>query len=202
MHPRHERYPTPIMGARVIEVLDRLGIESAVVGGKTNGVGIALEAALLAPVRGVVLDSPWLEHSAWLGGLYWTPLWLAANYGAPVLSALGAVVRRLPLGRGHFRALLVDAVSLDVRRTAALHQGFFVSRPGPPPAERAGIDAPALVIAQSGDPFHGPTQAGLLIDTLPNSRLVMNRSWLGWFKPPANTVDELDRFMTARWATG
>ncbi|NNH72764.1 alpha/beta hydrolase [Nocardia uniformis] len=194
--PRYQHYRTPDMAGRVIAVLDELGIESAIIGGKTNSSGIALEAAMIAPDRisGVYCEAAWMEYSAWAGGSYWTGMWLVANFSGPLAKALGAVVRRLPVGDSHIRNLVVTALQQDMRRTAALHQGFFISRPGPTPEMRATMTTPVLVITQQIDPVHGRHDARLIADSLPNSRLLMTRSWLNWFSPEAGVVDEMDRF--------
>lgn len=203
--PRYERYYVPTIGARLIDVLDALGIESAVLGGVTTGGGAALEAALLAPdrVRGVIAYSPWMEHSARLAGAYWTPLWLVGHLGLLFSAVFGTTIRRIPQGRNGLAKLLLQLAATDPKRALAAQQAFFFDRKGPPAHVRANMMTPALVVsAAHGDPFHGPKEARLLSGSLGDGQLLWTRTLYDWVRPSAKLVEGIDRFLADRWPAG
>jgi hypothetical protein len=101
-------------------------------------------------------------------------------------------------------ALLVD-VALDWLRqdpgpSRAVLEGILFHRTAPPHSERVQIEEPALVIGHPSDPLHPFSDAGMLVDEIPNARLVDANSILEWRITPRRLDDILAGFLNEMYA--
>ncbi len=64
---------------------------------------------------------------------------------------------------------------------------------------RRQIETPALVVGHPLDPLHPFSDAGMLIEELPNARLVEANSLLEWRIAPGRLDDELAGFVDEVW---
>jgi hypothetical protein len=62
------------------------------------------------------------------------------------------------------------------------------------------IEQPALVIGHSRDPVHPFSDAGMLIEELPNARLVEADSLVEWRLTPKRLDAELAAFVGEAWS--
>jgi pimeloyl-ACP methyl ester carboxylesterase len=183
--------------------MDDLGIEEAVVGGTSLGANIALETLVAAPdrVRGAIIEMPVLDNALLGCALAFTPLLVASTVGLPVTRPLAALVRRLPRTGKQMLDVGLDWASLDPKPSGAYLQGLFFGRIAPPRSERMGIETPSLVIGHQRDPVHPFSDAGSLVDEMPNARMI-EASWIGELRvTPERLTGEIAAFVDEAWAT-
>jgi pimeloyl-ACP methyl ester carboxylesterase len=166
--------------ALMLNMLDRLEIERAVIGGISMGSAIALRLAVDAPERcaGLVLVRP-----SWLDGPARPHLAIVERIGhwqeqapqdAAVLLEADAeyteLCRRNPAAASSVRGLLTRP---QARAAAAVLGAMVADRPFHHLATLGSIKVPALVIGNDGDPLHPAQIAGALARALPGARLAM-----------------------------
>ena len=193
-------YSMSLFGEQVIALLDHLGIEDAVVLGTSLGANTALEAAALAPerLRGMVIEMPVLDGALLACALAFTPLMIALSFGEPLMRAVQAGARRVP--RLPWAAdILVDTVRQDPAPGAAVLQGLFFGRIAPHRSERRRIQTTTLVIGHRRDPVHPFSDAGMLAEELPNSRLLEASSIIELRVAPARLTNEIADFIEECW---
>src|SRR5581483_5395669 len=90
------RYSSEQLGVQVIEALDTLGIERAVIGGTSLGSNVTMEVALRDPDRviGMVLEGPFLEHSMLATGLGYSGLLALFTVGRPAVHLARVLAQR------------------------------------------------------------------------------------------------------------
>lgn len=184
-----------------LALADALGIDTFVAGGASMGCATALFAAVQAPerVEALLLVIP---PTAWAGrpaqrALYEAGADLIEAEGLEAFAEAAAVAPPPTLFAGlgldwgeqaRRRAMAHDPVSLpSVLRGAAASDL-------PPPEAVAAIDAPALILAWTGDDTHPVSTAERLAELLPNAELHIAddlRSILGWSKLVVNFVAAL-----------
>ena len=90
-----------------------------------------------------------------------------------MLRPVTAVFRRLPRWALPFWGnVLFDAIRQEPGPSAALLRGVFFSHIAPHSAQRRELRMPALVVGHHIDPVHPFSDAGMLMDELPDARLV------------------------------
>src|SRR5215207_3549501 len=194
------RYSMTEFGREVVALLDHLGAEQAVVMGTSLGANATLEVASLAPerLRGMVIEMPVLDNALLGCALAFTPLMIALTFGAPVMRAVSAAARLVP--RLPWQAdILVDTLRQAPEPSAAVLQGLFFGRTAPHRSERRTFETPALVIGHQHDMVHPFSDAGMLVDELPNGRLLQASSILELRLAPERLTDEIAEFVDECW---
>ena len=197
------RYSMSLSAEDTVALLDHLELEQAVIGGTSLGANISLEVASAAPerVRGMVLEMPVLDTALLACIVVFAPLLLAVTIGAPVMRAVAAITRHLPLGGVSFNLdVLLEAIRQDPEPSGAILQGLFFGRIAPPRDERHTFAAPTLIIGHRRDPVHPFSDAGMLVRELPNARLVEASSILEMRLRPARLQGQIDAFLEEVWA--
>jgi pimeloyl-ACP methyl ester carboxylesterase len=196
------RYSMPEYGREVIALLDHLEVEEAVVFGTSLGANATLEAAAYAPerMRGLVVEMPVLDNALLGCALAFTPLLVMLTFGAPAMRLLSRVTRAIPAGPLPWQVdMLLDTVRQDPEPSAAVLQGLFFGRTAPPREERRRIDVPSLIIGHHHDAVHPFSDAGMLADELPDSRLLEANSILELRLTPERLTGEIAAFLEECW---
>ncbi len=196
------RYSMTFFGEEVVALLDHLEIEQAVIGGTSLGANTTLEVASLAPdrVRGMIVEMPVLDNALLACVLFFTPLLVSLTFGEPVMKLVQRAARVIPSGRVPFWPdIALDVVRQDPSPSAAVIQGIFFGRVAPHRNERRTFEAPALVIGHHRDPVHPFSDAGMLADELPNSRLIEADSLLELRLAPERLTGEMADFLDECW---
>jgi len=197
------RYSMTTFGAQAIGLLDHLGIDEAVVGGTSLGANITLEVAAAAPerVRGMLLEMPVLDNGLLGSALGFTPLLVALTFGEPLMKVLQRAARLVPRAPLPLVAeIMVDWVSQDPGPSGAVMQGIFFGRIAPHRDIRRTLQAPALVIGHPRDPIHPFSDAGMLVEELPNGRLLNANSIIELRTRPERLTGEIADFLDGCWA--
>ncbi len=190
-------------GAQILALLDHLDVDEAVLFGTSLGANSSLEATSVAPerVRGLVVEMPVLDNALLGCAIGFTPALIAFTFGAPItrpLSKLAAAVPRGPLPL--LPRLGLDMISQDPKPSASIMQGLFFGRVAPPGSVRRTLQAPALVIGHRRDPIHPFSDAGMLVEEMPNARLLEAESLLELRTEPDRLMDEINAFVEECWA--
>jgi pimeloyl-ACP methyl ester carboxylesterase len=196
------RYSMPAFGGQVVALLDHLGEPEAVVLGTSLGANVALEVAAQAPerLRGMVVEMPVLDHALLGCAIAFTPIMVALTAGEPAMRALARVARAVPRRRLPWQAdILLDWIRQDPEPSAAVFQGLFFGRTAPPREERRAMEMPALVIGHQYDIIHPFSDAGMLVEELPNARLLEASSLIELRVAPRRLTDEIARFIDECW---
>jgi pimeloyl-ACP methyl ester carboxylesterase len=196
------RYSMSFFGQEVVELLDHLQVDEAVVGGTSLGANVTLEVASLAPerLRGMVVEMPVLDNALLATAVAFTPLLVALTFGEPVMRLLSRVTRLVPERHVPWAAnVVLDTVRQDPAPGAAVLQGLLSGRTAPHRSERRMFTAPALVIGHRRDPVHPFSDAGLLAEELPNSTLLEASSILELRVAPERLTNEIADFIEQCW---
>jgi pimeloyl-ACP methyl ester carboxylesterase len=199
--PEMANYSMTFFAQQVVGLLDHLDLEEAVIGGTSLGANTTLETAHLFPdrVRGMMVEMPVLDNALLAVSVIFTPILLGLRFGEPVLRAVAALTSRIPRTR-----FLID-VGLDWMRqdpvpSAAVLEGLFLGSAAPHHGLRVKMEQPTLVIGHHADPLHPFSDSGMLVEELPNARLVEASSILEWRISPKRLDDELAAFLDEVWA--
>jgi pimeloyl-ACP methyl ester carboxylesterase len=196
------RYSMSAFGEQIVGLLDHLALDEAVIAGTSLGANAALEVLSLAPdrVRGAVIEMPVLDNALMGCAIAFTPLMVALTFGEPVMRGIGAVARAIPTGRGPFWAdVALDTVRQDPAPSAAVLHGLFFGRVAPHRTERRTFQAPALVIGHRRDPVHPFSDSGMLVDEMPNARLLEADSLIELRMSPERLTGEIADFLDECW---
>jgi pimeloyl-ACP methyl ester carboxylesterase len=196
------RYSMSEFGREVVALLDHLEVDEAVVMGTSLGANATLEVASLAPerLRGMVIEMPVLDNALLGCAVAFTPLMLGLTFGAPAARALARVARLVPARRLPWQVdILLDWIRQDPEPSAAVVQGLFFGRTAPHREERRTFEAPALVIGHRHDIVHPFSDAGMLADELPNSRLLQANSIVELRLAPDRLTGEIAAFLDECW---
>ena len=197
------RYSMSFFGEQTIALLDHLEVDQAVVLGTSLGANSTLEAAVIAPdrLRGMVIEMPVLDGALVACGVAFLPMLLTMKYGEPVMRVVQSAARLVPRGALPFLADVgLDTLRQDPGPSGAVLEGLFFGRIAPHRFQRRRIEVPALVIGHQRDPVHPFSDAGMLADELPNSRLVEASSILELRLAPARLTAEIADFIDACWS--
>jgi len=194
------RYSMTTFGAEVIALLDHLGVDEAVVLGTSLGANTALECASLAPerLRGMVVEMPVLDNALVGCAVAFAPLMVALTFGEPLMRLVGAGARRVPRLPWQLDIVL-DTLRQDPKPSAAVLQGLFFGRTAPHRSERRTFEMPALVIGHQHDMVHPFSDAGMLVEELPNGRLLQASSLLELRLAPERLTREIAEFADECW---
>src|SRR4051794_27808770 len=196
------RYSMSTFGEQAIGLLDHLGLEDAVIMGTSLGANATLEACSAAPerVRGAVIEMPVLDNALMGCALAFTPLMVALSFGEPVMRGIGAVARAIPTRGGPFWAdVALDTVRQDPAPSAAVLHGLFFGRVAPHRTERRTFQTPTLVIGHRRDPVHPFSDSGMLVDEMPNARLLEADSIIELRMSPERLTGEIADFLDECW---
>jgi pimeloyl-ACP methyl ester carboxylesterase len=195
------RYSMTFFGEQVIGLLDHLGIDQAVVGGTSLGANVALEACAVAPerVRGMIVEMPVLDHALLGCALAFTPMMAALTIGEPIMRAVSWLTRQIPDRGPELLQIGLDTMRQDPAPSAAVLQGLFFGRVAPHRSIRRTFTAPALVIGHRRDPVHPLSDSGMLVEELPNGRLLEASSILELRVAPERLTNEIARFVDECW---
>lgn len=170
------RYSWDSMAGDVEAVLDKLGVERAVVGGLSLGANVGLAFGLSRPERtaGMIIEMPVLSTSETASRVVFGLFGVVLRAGAGPIGALGGVVQRLPIPKEPSELrMFADAAVFRPASAAAVIDGLMAAPiPAHDHAALASIGAPALVIGHDLDPIHAVADARQLAADLPNARLM------------------------------
>ncbi len=195
-------YSTPIFAGQVVALLDHLALDEAVVLGTSLGANVALETCHLAParVRGLVVEMPVLDHALVACVIAFGPLMVMLELGLPLARLTARAARAIPSGPLPFWAdVLLDTVRQDPAASGAVLQGLFFGRGAPHSDDRRAMLAPTLVIGHRRDPVHPLSDAGALVDEMPNARLVEADSFVELRMTPKRLTGEIAGFLDECW---
>ena len=187
--------------ARQIEaLLDHLEIDEAVVGGTSLGANVTLELNHLSAkrVRAMMVEMPVLDNALLAVAVIFTPIMLGLRFGEPLLKLLAAGARRIPRSNPLIDMGL-DFVRQDPAPSMAVLEGLFLGSSAPHHQFRVQMTQPTLVIGHHADPLHPFSDSGMLVEELPNAKLIEANSILEWRIAPERLDDELARFLDEVW---
>lgn len=198
--PEMVHYSMDLFARQVVGLLDHLELEQAVVGGTSLGANVSLTAAARFPdrVRGMMVEMPVLDSALLAVAVIFTPVMLSLRVGAPLLKLAGAAARRVPR-TNQLLDIGLDWIRQDPEPSLAVLEGLFLGTTAPHHDERVRIEHPALVIGHRRDPLHPFSDSGMLVEELPNSRLIEANSILEWRLSPKRLDLELARFLEEVW---
>jgi pimeloyl-ACP methyl ester carboxylesterase len=194
-------YSMTAFADQLLALFDHLGLEAPVLGGTSLGANVALEFASHYPDRAGALfvEMPVLEDALLGAALAFTPVLLGLRFGNPVLKAVAAGARRIP--RGNFLVDIgLDWIRQDPEPSRAVLEGILFGRTAPAEEERELLDQPALIIGHPADPLHPFSDADMLAEEMPNSRLVNANSIFEWRLTPKRLDGELANFLDEVYA--
>jgi pimeloyl-ACP methyl ester carboxylesterase len=196
------RYSMTAFGEQTIGLLDHLGVDEAVLAGTSLGANVTLEACAAAPerVRGMVIEMPVLDNALLGCALAFTPLMFALTVGEPVMRGVSRLTSLIP-GRGgpFYIQVGLDTIRQDPAPSAAVLQGLFFGRTAPHRAIRRKMTPPSLVIGHRRDPVHPFSDSGMLVDELPNGRLLEANSMVELRFAPDRLTNEIADFLDECW---
>lgn len=200
--PRHaSAHRMDTYAHHVIALLDELGLDESVIGGVSLGANVALHAAIDAPerIRGLFIEMPVLEWAVPGAAMVFLPLLLGVHYAAPLVRAVSAVARHIPVTRISPLDSAITTLTLQPEEAAAVLHGMLVGPITPTYEERRSIEAPALVVGHKVDFIHPFTDADHLARQLPNARLVEARSILELRVFPDRLTAKIVEFLSEVW---
>jgi pimeloyl-ACP methyl ester carboxylesterase len=126
-----------------------------------------------------------------------TPVMVGLRLGRPVFEVLARVTSAVP--RTNF---LLD-IGLDwVRQrpgpSLAVLEGLLLGETAPHRELRQKLTQPALIVGHPADPIHPFSDAGMLLEEMPNARLVEAKSILEW-RVSSRLDDPLADFVEESW---
>jgi pimeloyl-ACP methyl ester carboxylesterase len=198
-----QMYSMTAFADQVLALLDHLELEAPVVGGTSLGANVGLEFAAHHPVRAgaLFIEMPVLEDALLGAALMFTPILLGLRFGSPLLKGVAALARQIPR-RNQLLDMGLDWIRQDPDPSRAVLEGILFGRTAPTKTERHSLEQPALVIGHPNDPLHPFSDADMLVEEMPNARLVDANSILEWRLTPDRLTDELAAFLDDVYAEG
>jgi len=185
----------------VVNLLDHLGIDKAVIGGVSLGGNVSLLVAAQNPerVQGLVIEMPVLEWALPAAAATFIPLLLAVHFARPVVRRIATLLRRLPrTGNGPVDSMM-NSLSNDPVETAAVLHGILAGPIAPTVDQRAATDVPAVVIGHRVDRLHPFHDAEQLARRLPQGQLLQANSMLELRVHPDRLTAEINRLLDKAW---
>ena len=198
--PELPYYSMSSFADQVVALLDHLGVDQAVVGGTSLGANVSLEFAARTPERGRALfvEMPVLENALLTVAMIFTPIMAALRLGAPVLKVVAGAAQRVPRSN-YLVDIALDWIRRDPERSLDVLEGLLLGRSAPLPKERRALEHPTLVVGHPTDPLHPFGDADMLVEEMPNARLVDANSILEWRISPDRLDGELAAFLDEVW---
>ncbi|HWW89815.1 MAG TPA: alpha/beta fold hydrolase [Solirubrobacteraceae bacterium] len=196
------RYSMAFFGEQVIALMDHLQLDQAVVMGTSLGANVALEIAASKPdrLRALVIEMPVLDNGLLSSAVTFTPLLVALTVGEPVMKLLARITRAVPRRLlPHYGNVMLDLVRQEPGPGGALLQGLFFGSIAPHRSERHTFEVPALVLGHRRDPVHPFSDAGMLVEEMPNARLLEADSLVELRVRPARLTNEIAAFLDEVW---
>jgi pimeloyl-ACP methyl ester carboxylesterase len=194
-------YSMTAFADQVKALLDHMELDQAVIGGTSLGANVGLEFAAWHPerVRGLFVEMPVLENALTAVAMIFAPILTGLRFGTPAFKMVSRIASRVP--RSHYLVdIVLDWVRQDPEPSAAVLEGLMLGRSAPPQEDRVRLTQPALVIGHPADPLHPFNDADMLVDEMPNARLVNASSIIEWRVDPDRLNDELAGFLEEVWA--
>jgi pimeloyl-ACP methyl ester carboxylesterase len=194
-------YTITTFADQLAALIDHLGLDRPVVGGTSLGANCSLELAARHPraARALFIEMPVLDNALVAAGLIFVPILATLRVAKPLFRGVAAVTTRVP--RTTFLLdLLLDWTRRPPEASEAVLEGVLFGRAAPPREERQLIGVPALVIGHRNDPLHPFTDSDMLIEELPQARLVNAESIFEWRVSPGRLDDELAAFVADVYA--
>jgi hypothetical protein len=123
---------------------------------------------------------------------------LGLRFGEPVLKVLASAARRIPR-TNPLIDMGLDVIRQDPEPSMAVLEGLFLGSSAPHHQFRVQMPQPTLVIGHHADPLHPFSDSGMLVEELPNARLVEASSILEWRTSPERLDNELAKFLDEVW---
>jgi pimeloyl-ACP methyl ester carboxylesterase len=194
-------YSMPLFARQVTALLDHLEAPTAVIGGTSLGANVALELGVNHPrrARGLFIEMPVLDNALPAVVAVFGPMLLGLRLGRPVFEVVSRLTSAIP--RSHH---LID-IGLDWARqrpgpSGAVLEGLLLGETAPHREERQRITQPTLIVGHQRDPVHPFSDSGMLLEELPNARLLEATSILEWRLTPGRLTGELAAFLAEVWA--
>jgi pimeloyl-ACP methyl ester carboxylesterase len=187
--------------ARQVEALmDHLELDQAVIGGTSLGANTTLELAYLSPdrVKAMMVEMPVLDNALLAVAVIFTPIMLGLRFGEPLLKVMASAARRIPR-TNPLIDMGLDVIRQDPAPSMSVLEGLFLGSSAPHHQFRVQMTQPTLVIGHHADPLHPFSDSGMLVEELPNARLIEANSILEWRITPARLDDELAKFLDEVW---
>lgn len=197
------RYSMHSFGEQLVELMDHLEIEQAVLMGTSLGANASLEVAARAPerLRGMIVEMPVLDNALLVSALTFTPILVALTFGEPIMKVVARTTRAVPRRLlPYYGNVLLDLVRQDPGPGGAVLQGLFFGRVAPHRSERRKFATPALVLGHRRDPVHPFSDAGMLAEELPNARLIEADSLVELRIKPDRLTGQIAAFLDEVWA--
>ena len=193
-------YSMPLFARQVAALIEHLGVGAAVVGGTSLGANVSLELAVRQPdkLKGLFLEMPVLDNALTVVAATFTPVMLGLRFGRPALEVVSRLTSALPR-TGFLPDLVLDFVRQRPGPSLAVLQGLLLGETAPHRELRRQIELPALVVGHPRDPLHPFSDAGMLVEELPNARLVEAESVVEWRISPQRLDAELAAFVGEAW---
>lgn len=194
------QYSMTFFARQVEALLDHLEIDRAVIGGTSLGANVTLEFAYLSPdrLRGMMVEMPVLDNALLAAAVIFTPIMIGLRFGEPLLRRIAALARRIPRSNP-LVDIGLDWIRQDPAPSEAVLEGLFLGSSAPHHQFRVQMTQPTLVIGHRADPLHPFSDSGMLVEELPNARLIEANSILEWRISPKRLDDELARFLGEVW---
>ena len=189
-------YSLTAFADQLVALFDHLELAAPVVGGTSLGANVGLELAARHPDRAgaLFIEMPVLDNALLGAALIFTPMLLMLRFGEPVLKVLAAGARQIPRSNA-LVDMGLDWIRQDPEPSRAVLEGILFGRTAPPREERLRLRMPALVIGHPSDPLHPFSDADMLVEEMPEARLVDANSILEWRLSPSRLDGELSEFL-------
>jgi len=196
-------YSMTAFADQLLGLLDHLDLDAPVVGGTSLGANVGLEFAARHPDRagGLFIEMPVLEDALLGAALMFTPILLGLRLGNPLFKGVAALTRRIPRSN-YLVDIGLDWLRQDPEPSRAVLEGILFGRSAPTKEERHALQHRALVIGHPNDPLHPFSDADMLVEEMPNARLVDANSILEWRLSPERLDKELAAFLDEVYAEG
>jgi pimeloyl-ACP methyl ester carboxylesterase len=194
-------YSMPLFARQVAALLDHLEEEKAVVGGTSLGANIALELATRHPerARALFIEMPVLDNALAAVTAIFAPLLLGLKIGRPFFQGVSIATSLIPR-TNYLLDIGLDWVRQRPGPSQAVLEGLLLGETAPHREERKKIEHETLIVGHPRDPLHPFSDSGMLLEELPNSRLVEANSILEWRLSPERLNAELTAFLEEVWA--
>ena len=146
----------------------------------------------------MMVEMPVLDNALLAAAVIFTPIMVGLRFGEPILKVIASLARRIPRSN-QLLDIGLDWIRQDPAPSEAILEGLFLGSSAPHHQFRVQMTQPTLVIGHHADPLHPFSDSGMLVEELPNARLIEASSILEWRISPDRLDDELARFLDQVW---